>query len=84
MDPLTGLLNRRGLEERMDVEVRRALRHESPMAVAIVDIDHFKHVNDEHGHEVGDRVLAWVGAVLAGSRAAWTWPPAPGATSSRC
>ena len=65
VDPLTGLLNRRGLEERMDIEVRRALRHESPMAVAIVDVDNFKQVNDEHGHEVGDRVLAWVGAVLA-------------------
>ena len=64
-DPLTGLLNRRGLEERMSIEVNRALRQETPMAVAIVDIDHFKDVNDVHGHEVGDRVLAWVGAVLA-------------------
>ena len=65
VDPLTGLLNRRGLEERMGIEVNRALRQETPMAVAIVDIDHFKDVNDEHGHEIGDRVLAWVGGVLA-------------------
>ena len=66
VDPLTGLLNRRGLEERMNVEVRRALRNESQMAVAIVDVDNFKQLNDEHGHEVGDRVLTWLGAVLAG------------------
>ncbi|HYI35079.1 MAG TPA: GGDEF domain-containing protein [Thermoleophilaceae bacterium] len=65
IDPLTGLLNRRGLDERMDVEVRRALRADTSMAVAIFDIDHFKDVNDEHGHEVGDRVLSWVGGVLA-------------------
>lgn len=65
MDPLTGLLNRRGLEERMDLEVTRALRRDAPLSVATVDIDHFKAVNDEHGHEIGDRVLTWVGAVLA-------------------
>ena len=63
-DSLTGILNRRGLEERMGIEITRALRQKSPMSVAVVDIDHFKTVNDEHGHEVGDRVLAWVGAVL--------------------
>ena len=49
----------------MDIEVNRALRQESPMAMAMVDIDHFKDVNDEHGHEIGDRVLAWLGGVLA-------------------
>ncbi len=65
VDPLTGLLNRRGLEERMEIEVTRALRRQAPMAVAMVDIDHFKSVNDEHGHEIGDRVLSWVGSVLA-------------------
>lgn len=65
MDPLTGLLNRRGLEERMDIEVTRALRRDSHLAVATVDIDNFKTVNDENGHEIGDRVLAWLGAVLA-------------------
>ena len=65
VDPLTGLLNRRGLEERMAVEINRALRRAAPMSVAIVDIDHFKDVNDAHGHEIGDRVLAWVGGMLA-------------------
>lgn len=65
IDPLTGLLNRRGLEERMGIEITRALRRDSTMSVAVVDIDHFKTVNDRHGHEVGDRVLAWIGSVLA-------------------
>lgn len=65
LDPLTGLLNRRGLDERMDIEITRGLRGESHMAVAMLDIDHFKTVNDEHGHEIGDRVLAWIGTVLA-------------------
>ena len=65
VDPLTGLLNRRGLEERMAIEVNRALRQKAPMAMAVVDIDHFKDVNDAHGHEMGDRVLAWLGGVLA-------------------
>ena len=64
MDPLTGLLNRRGLEERMSIEVNRGLRQKTPMAMAMVDIDHFKDVNDAHGHEMGDRVLAWLGSVL--------------------
>ncbi len=65
LDPLTGLPNRRGLQERLDIELARALRRESHTAVAMLDIDHFSSVNGEHGREVGDRVLAWVGAVLA-------------------
>lgn len=65
VDPLTGLLNRRGLEERMGIEAARSQRQASAMSVAIVDVDNFKRVNDEHGHEVGDRVLAWVGTMLA-------------------
>lgn len=65
VDPLTGLLNRRGLEERMDEEVSRAARDSCPLGVAVFDLDHFKHVNDEHGHEVGDRVLAWLGSLLS-------------------
>jgi diguanylate cyclase (GGDEF)-like protein len=64
VDPLTGLLNRRGLQERMAVEVARMLRDGSGMAAVMFDIDHFKRVNDLHGHEVGDRVLAWIGSLL--------------------
>jgi diguanylate cyclase (GGDEF)-like protein len=65
VDPLTGLLNRRGLQERMVVEVARMLRDGSTLAVVMFDIDHFKRVNDVRGHEVGDRVLAWIGSLLA-------------------
>jgi diguanylate cyclase (GGDEF)-like protein len=65
VDPLTGLLNRRGLEERLDAEVSRAGRDAVPLGAATFDLDHFKRVNDEHGHEIGDRVLAWFGALLA-------------------
>jgi diguanylate cyclase (GGDEF)-like protein len=64
-DELTGLLNRRGLEERVSLEFARARRDGSPIAVAALDIDHFKQVNDEWGHAVGDRVVARVGRVLA-------------------
>jgi diguanylate cyclase (GGDEF)-like protein len=64
IDPLTGLANRRGLEERLDVEVPRANRDGGRMAVVVFDIDHFKRVNDQHGHDAGDRVLAWLGTVL--------------------
>ena len=49
----------------MGVEVSRAARDDSPLGVAVLDLDNFKYVNDEHGHEIGDRVLAWVGSVLA-------------------
>ena len=64
VDPLTGLLNRRGLEERMEAERARAARDSAPLGAVAFDLDHFKHVNDEHGHEIGDRVLVWLGALL--------------------
>jgi diguanylate cyclase (GGDEF)-like protein len=64
IDPLTGMLNRRGFQERMDVELSRALREQSPLAAVAIDIDHFKRVNDDHGHELGDRVLTWLGALI--------------------
>jgi diguanylate cyclase (GGDEF)-like protein len=64
IDPLTGVLNRRGLDERLESELRRAARDRSWLAVALFDLDHFKAINDEHGHETGDRVLRWLGAVL--------------------
>src|SRR4029077_16536316 len=64
IDPLTGLLNRRGLDERLAAELERSAREDSCLAVVVFDLDHFKVINDRHGHETGDRVLTWLGAVL--------------------
>ncbi len=61
-DALTGLLNRRGLFELGKVELARALRLERPFSVIMIDLDHFKRVNDKYGHEIGDRVLQEVSA----------------------
>ena len=56
-DLLTGLLNRRAAESRLQEELARARRHSEGFALALVDIDHFKRVNDRYGHAVGDEVL---------------------------
>ena len=56
-DPLTGLLNRRALMELIKQEVQRAARGGQAFVVAMLDVDHFKAVNDRYGHEVGDRAL---------------------------
>ena len=70
-DSLTGLPNRRALEEQLPREMARARRSRSPLCVAIIDIDHFKAYNDSHGHLAGDQVLrecaqAWDGTLRAG------------------
>jgi diguanylate cyclase (GGDEF)-like protein len=64
-DPLTGLYNRRQLEESLHREVLRARRVGSPVGVMVIDVDHFKRVNDTLGHEVGDSALRGVAEVLA-------------------
>ncbi len=56
-DPLTGTLNRKGLDEVMEREIARARRQDSPLCVALLDIDNFKSINDRLGHEVGDEAL---------------------------
>jgi diguanylate cyclase (GGDEF)-like protein len=56
-DALTGLFNRRYLEEALETEIRRAARYDLPLSVNMVDIDHFKLYNDAHGHTRGDEVL---------------------------
>ncbi len=63
-DPLTGLLNRRGLQETLQREVALAERHGSPLSVLFADLDGFKEINDEHGHPVGDEALQGVAQVL--------------------
>lgn len=66
-DALTGLANRRLLISRLDEEVRRARRTRAPLAVIMIDIDHFKEVNDTHGHAMGDVVLRNIGTMLNAS-----------------
>ncbi len=56
-DPLTGISNRRHLMVRLDEELRRACRYDQPLAVLLLDLDHFKDINDTHGHLVGDEML---------------------------
>lgn len=63
-DPLTKLFNRAYLEESLERELSRAARHQRPLAVLMADVDHFKAINDAHGHAQGDRVLIEVGRML--------------------
>jgi diguanylate cyclase (GGDEF)-like protein/PAS domain S-box-containing protein len=61
-DELTGLANRRAWEEELARERARAKREQRPMCVAMLDLDHFKRFNDEHGHQAGDRLLKQLAA----------------------
>jgi diguanylate cyclase (GGDEF)-like protein/PAS domain S-box-containing protein len=63
-DPLTGLLNRRYLEESLPRELDLARREQQPLAVLMIDVDHFKRFNDTHGHEAGDQALRLIGRQL--------------------
>lgn len=63
-DPLTGLYNRRHLEQCVPELLRAARKQAAPLTVALVDVDHFKQVNDTHSHEVGDRVLHAIAELL--------------------
>lgn len=66
-DPLTGLFNRRYMDESLKRELARAGRREYSFAVVMADIDHFKLFNDQHGHQAGDVILQALSAYLAGS-----------------
>jgi len=63
-DELTGLLNRRALEERLEAEISRSYRHQIKTAVVLIDVDRFKLINDTLGHAAGDRYLQLIGQVL--------------------
>lgn len=63
-DPLTGILNRRGMQSLLQAEWQRSQRYGTPFAVISLDVDHFKRVNDTHGHDAGDKVLAAVATLL--------------------
>ena len=65
-DGLTGLPNRRSIEDTLKRMVAQAGRTETPLAVVLFDLDHFKQINDLFGHEKGDEVLAAVGTAIAG------------------
>jgi diguanylate cyclase (GGDEF)-like protein len=64
MDPLTGLLNRGALIDRFEQLRIQAAHHDSPVSLVVCDLDHFKEVNDRHGHDLGDAVLRDVAAEL--------------------
>jgi diguanylate cyclase (GGDEF)-like protein len=63
-DPLTGLFNRRYLEETMAREINRVKRQETPLGVIMMDLDHFKRYNDTFGHSAGDELLSAMGILL--------------------
>lgn len=63
-DPLTGLPVRRHMERLLQAAIAAARRNDQPLSFAIIDVDHFKQVNDRHGHPAGDQVLVAVGACL--------------------
>ena len=65
-DPLTGVSNRLKFNRELAVEIARSARYKTPLALVMYDIDHFKAVNDTHGHQVGDRVLVDISRIIAG------------------
>jgi diguanylate cyclase (GGDEF)-like protein len=65
-DPLTGLFNRRYLDQRLEQELQFAVRHGTKISLLLLDIDHFKAVNDGYGHPVGDRLLLELGSYIRG------------------
>jgi len=64
IDGLTGLANRRSLDKAIDLEVRRSQRYQHPLAIMMIDIDHFKNINDQYGHQIGDEGLKLLANIL--------------------
>lgn len=63
-DPLTGLRNRHHLEDMLGTQLNQAMRSKEPLSCLMIDIDHFKHINDRFGHEAGDGVIKSVAAII--------------------
>lgn len=63
-DALTGLMNRRGFDNALEETISEAVKNDSPLCLLLIDIDHFKKVNDTHGHLVGDKVLRGLSRLL--------------------
>jgi diguanylate cyclase (GGDEF)-like protein/PAS domain S-box-containing protein len=68
LDPLTGLTNRRGIERHIHSRLGEMKRYGNPFGLLFIDLDHFKQINDTHGHNVGDAVLRMVGRTLDRTR----------------
>jgi two-component system cell cycle response regulator len=64
IDVLTNVMTRRAFSSAMEIELSRSVRHGYPFSLLLLDVDHFKNVNDQHGHAAGDRVLSSVGELL--------------------
>jgi diguanylate cyclase (GGDEF)-like protein len=64
IDPLTGLYNRRYFDKALSQEMKRCKRHKLSFSLLLIDIDHFKRINDNYGHDAGDRVISQVGNLL--------------------
>lgn len=65
-DPITGLTNHRFFQEKLRIELSRAKKTKSPLSLIMIDVDHFKLLNDQYGHPMGDQVLAEIAQQLSG------------------
>ncbi|MFI5307510.1 MAG: diguanylate cyclase [Polyangiales bacterium] len=65
-DPLTGVYNRRHLQDRLEAEVAFSRRHGTALSLVLLDVDHFKQLNDEHGHAIGDAALRLLAEAVSG------------------
>ena len=83
-DELTGLYNYRYLQTRLNEEFKRAERYREPLSCVMIDVDHFKRVNDRFGHDAGDRALREVPRGCSKPCAKSTWSRATAARSSCC